>query len=82
MITLEIKTYNKQGVLEKLSGLLRRKLYNIEFIHAEPSKIDSHITDILIKITGPNETKADNLIKHIEKIVEVVNAKLINEKTN
>ncbi len=82
MITLSINVYNQKGVLEKLSGLLRRKLFNIEYIHAEPIDDRSGVTNIVVKISGPNEYKADNLIKLIDKIVEVIETKIIDEKTN
>ncbi len=66
---------NRQGVLNKISMLIRRKMYNVETITACRTHLRPEISRITITLREDKDEKVRQVIKQIEKITEVISAK-------
>jgi acetolactate synthase-1/3 small subunit len=71
--TILVLAQNKPGVLEKISMLLRRKMYNVEQITAGATH-SSDISRITITFSGYDDDKVPLIANQIAKIVEVVDS--------
>jgi acetolactate synthase-1/3 small subunit len=68
---------NKPGVLHKVSNMLRRKGFNIESISVGPTERNGWAR---MTITfRADEATARQLIRQMEKLLDVVGAKILNQ---
>jgi len=65
---------NRPGVLNKISMLIRRKMYNVETITACPTN-QPGVTRMTLTLREDSDDKMIQVIKQIEKITEVISAK-------
>lgn len=65
---------NRPGVLNKVSMLIRRKMYNVDTITACTTRKDG-ISRMSLTLREDSDEKMKQVIKQIEKITEVVSAK-------
>ena len=65
---------NRPGVLNKISMLIRRKMYNVETITACPTN-QPGVTRMTLTLREDSDDKIIQVIKQIEKITEVISAK-------
>lgn len=66
---------NRQGVLNKISMLIRRKMYNVETITACKTHLRPGISRLTITLREDRHDKMKQVIKQIEKMTEVISAK-------
>lgn len=66
---------NRQGVLNKISMLIRRKMYNVETITACKTHLRPGISRITLTLREDRADKMNQVIKQIEKVTEVISAK-------
>ncbi len=62
------------GVLNKISMLIRRKMYNIDTLTVCET-MKKNISRMTISLHSKEQAKINQMIKQIEKIVEVISAK-------
>ena len=76
---LSVVTRNSPGVLSRISGLLRRKMFNIDSLTVgrSPHPNESRFT---IVIEG-DETQAHKAAKLIDRLIEVRSVKLLDPHT-
>ncbi len=76
---LSVTTQNAPGVLSRIAGLLRRKLFNIDSLTvgrtSNPKR--SHFT---ITIIG-DESEANKVAQAISKLIEVIEVKILQPET-
>jgi acetolactate synthase-1/3 small subunit len=65
---------NRPGVLNKVSMLIRRKMYNVETITACSTQTPG-ISRMILTLREDSDDKMRQVVKQIEKITEVVSAK-------
>jgi acetolactate synthase I/III small subunit len=65
---------NRPGVLNKVSMLIRRKMYNVDTITVCETRTDG-ISRMSLTLREDSDEKMKQVIKQIEKITEVVSAK-------
>lgn len=65
---------NRPGVLNKISMLIRRKMYNVETITACVTRTPG-ISRISMTLREDRDDKMQQVVRQIEKITEVVSAK-------
>ena len=65
---------NRPGVLNKISSLIRRKMYNVETITACPT-LQPGITRMTLTLREDSDEKMIQVIRQIEKVTEIVSAK-------
>ena len=65
---------NRPGVLNKISMLIRRKMYNVETITACRTHRPG-ISRMTLTLYEDSDDKTDQVIKQIEKVAEVLSAK-------
>ena len=75
---LSVLTENKSGVLSRISGLLRRKLFNIHSLTVGVTQ-DPNISKFTIVISG-DLTRANQAASLIEKLVEILSVKILDIK--
>lgn len=68
--TLAVLALNKPGVLARISGLLSRRVFNIESIAAGYSE-EADISRITLVVEGDNNS-LDQVIKQLSKLVDVI----------
>ncbi|MTI80296.1 MAG: acetolactate synthase small subunit [Firmicutes bacterium] len=68
--SLAVLVVNKPGVLARISGLLSRRMFNIESIAAGLTE-DPDITRITVVVQGDDQV-LDQVIKQLSKLVEVI----------
>ncbi|MCL6449664.1 MAG: acetolactate synthase small subunit [Armatimonadetes bacterium] len=71
--TLAVLVLNKPGVLARISGLLSRRVFNIESITAGYTE-EQDITRITLVING-DDRELDQVIKQLSKLVDVIKIK-------
>lgn len=76
---LSILVENKPGVLSRVSSLFDRRGYNIESITASETNNEG-VTNITLTVIG-DEMILDQIIKQLEKLVEVISVKHLSKKT-
>lgn len=65
---------NRPGVLNKVSMLIRRKMYNVDTITVCATRT-AGISRMSLTLREDNDEKMKQVVKQIEKITEVVSAK-------
>ena len=65
---------NRPGVLNKISMLIRRKMYNVETITACATH-QPGVTRMTLTLREDRDDKMEQVIKQIEKVTEVISAK-------
>jgi len=65
---------NRPGVLNKVSMLVRRKMYNVETITACSTR-SPDMSRLALTLREDSDAKMRQVVKQIEKITEVVSAK-------
>lgn len=68
--TLAVLVLNKPGVLARISGLLSRRVFNIESIAASSTE-EPDITRITIVVQGDDQI-LDQMVKQLSKLVDVI----------
>lgn len=77
---ISILTQNASGVLYRISGLVRRKLFNIDSLTVGDTS-NPEKARFTISLTGSKE-EAQKLVQAISKLVEVIEINILNpEKT-
>ncbi len=77
--TILVFAQNKRGVLERITMLIRRKMYNLETITASDTEIEG-IKRITITFSQGDADKIPQIVSQINKIVEVVNIKAVDSQ--
>jgi acetolactate synthase-1/3 small subunit len=76
MHTILVFAQNRKGVLERITTMIRKKMYNLEQITAsDTEKLD--IKRITISFSHEEGAKLPQIIAQMKKIVEVVKVKLV-----
>jgi len=65
---------NRPGVLNKISSLIRRKMYNVETITACPTLLPG-VTRMTLTLREDSDVKMVQVIRQIEKLTEIISAK-------
>ena len=65
---------DRPGVLNKVSMLIRKKMYNVDTLTVCSSRIEG-ISRMTITLQEDNEAKVDQVIKQLEKFTEVISVK-------
>jgi len=65
---------NRTGVLNKISSLIRRKMYNVETITACPTLLPG-ITRMTLTLREDSDAKMIQVIRQLEKLTEIISAK-------
>ena len=65
---------NRTGVLNKISSLIRRKMYNVETITACPTLLPG-ITRMTLTLREDSDEKMIQVIRQLEKQTEIISAK-------
>ena len=78
--TILIFAQNKRGVIERVSMLLRKKMYNINQFSTSDTK-NSEIKKITIKLYNLDDSKISQILKQLRKIVEIIRVICINQKS-
>ncbi len=68
--TLAVLVLNKPGVLARISGLLSRRVFNIESIAASLTE-ETDITRITIVVQGDDQI-LDQVVKQLSKLIDVI----------
>ncbi len=76
--TILVFAQNKRGVLERITMLIRRKMYNLETITASDTEQEG-IKRITITFTQGDADRIPQIIVQIKKIVEVISVKEVQE---
>jgi acetolactate synthase-1/3 small subunit len=66
---------NRPGVLNKITMLIRRKMYNAETVTACQTHLRPEISRITLTLREDRDDKVNQVIKQIEKMTEVISAK-------
>ena len=69
-----IFTLNRSGVLNKISMLIRRKMYNVETITA-CTTLQPSISRITLTLREDSDQNMRQVVKQIEKMTEVISAR-------
>ena len=69
-----IFTLNRSGVLNKISMLIRRKMYNVETITA-CTTLEPGISRITLTLREDSDQNMRQVVKQIEKMTEVISAR-------
>ena len=69
---------NRSGVLNKISMLIRRKMYNVETITACTTAPQSGISRMTLTLREDSDQNMDQVVKQIEKMTEVISAQELN----
>jgi acetolactate synthase-1/3 small subunit len=65
---------DRPGVLNKVSMLIRKKMYNVDTLTVCASRVDG-ISRMTITLQEDDEAKVDQIIRQLEKFTEVISAK-------
>ncbi len=72
-----IFTLNRSGVLNKISMLIRRKMYNVETITA-CTTLQPSISRMTLTLREDSDQNMRQVVKQIEKMTEVISARELN----
>ena len=75
---LSVQAQNKPGVLSKITGLLRRKCFQIDSLTAGTTQ-NPEISQLTIVISGDIST-ANQASYQLEKIIEVISSKVLKKE--
>ena len=65
---------DRPGVLNKVSMLIRKKMYNVDTLTVCSSRVQG-ISRMTITLQEDDEAKVDQIIRQLEKFTEVISAK-------
>ncbi len=65
---------DRPGVLNKVSVLIRKKMYNVDTLTVCRSRVEG-ISRMTITLREDNQAKVDQIIRQLEKFTEVISAK-------
>jgi acetolactate synthase-1/3 small subunit len=68
---LAVLLENEAGALSRVVGLFAQRNYNIEFLTVAPTE-DTTLSRLTLTTTG-DEERISQIIKHLDKLVEVIN---------
>ncbi len=77
---ISVLVENEFGSLSRISGLFSARGYNIHCLNVAPTN-DESISRMTI-VTNCNEQKINQLMKQLDKLVDVVNVKDLTEETH
>ena len=66
---------NRPGVLNKISMLIRRKMYNVETITVCATQQQPGISRMTLTLCEDSDDKMTQVVKQIEKMTEVISAR-------
>ncbi len=72
---------NKSGVLSKISGLLRRKMYNISTLTVSETA-DPKISRMTITLDADNPEKIKQVMLQIQKLTEVISIESLDPESS
>lgn len=75
---LSVHAQNNPGVISRLSGLLRRKLFNIDSMTAGKTHIDGVSSLTIVVVGGVSEARKAASV--IERLVEVLSVKVLERE--
>lgn len=65
---------DRPGVLNKVSMLIRKKMYNVDTLTVCSSRVEG-ISRMTITLREDDQAKVNQIIKQLEKFIEVISAK-------
>lgn len=65
---------DRPGVLNKVSVLIRKKMYNVDTLTVCSSRVEG-ISRMTITLKEDNQAKVDQILRQLEKFTEVISAK-------
>jgi len=68
---------NKPGTLNKISSMIRRKMYNVDTLTVCKAKAPG-VSRMTITLREDDEAKVTQIIRQLEKFTEVIRAKELN----
>ncbi|MDR0819391.1 MAG: acetolactate synthase small subunit [Oscillospiraceae bacterium] len=74
--TLSIVVMNRPGVLSRVVGLFTKRGYNIDSLYVSALAEDNSMSRIIMTSSG-NDAIREQIIKQLEKLFDVQEAKLI-----
>jgi acetolactate synthase I/III small subunit len=72
---------DRPGVLNKVSMLIRRKMYNVDTLTVCPSRVKG-ISRMTITLQEDRDAQITQVIKQLEKITEVISVKELNAENS
>lgn len=72
---------NRSGVLNKISSLIRRKMYNVDTLTVCATK-DPSISRMTLTLREDSDAKAYQVVRQLEKMTEVISAKELDINTS
>lgn len=75
--TILVFAQNRRGVLERITMLIRKKMYNLEQITASDTQLED-IKRLTISFSYKEAAKIPQIISQINKIIEVIEVKLVD----
>jgi len=79
--TILLFAQNKRGVLERITMIIRRKMYNLEQITASQTQIEG-ISRVTVTFSHQEGAKIPQIIEQLKKIIEVTDVKDISSLRN
>ena len=70
---------NKPGTLNKVSSMIRRKMYNVDTLTVCKAKAPG-VSRMTITLREDDEAKVTQIIRQLEKFTEVIRAKELNRE--
>ncbi|MDI6774547.1 MAG: acetolactate synthase small subunit [Verrucomicrobiota bacterium] len=70
---------NKPGVLARIIGLISGRGYNIESLDVAPTPQDHGVSRLIMSVPGDDRI-LDQVTKHLEKLVDVLEVTHITDK--
>ena len=77
--TVLLFAQNKRGVLERITMMIRKKMYNLEQITSSDTEKED-IKRITISFSHEEEAKLEQIVSQLKTIVEVIEAKIIDHQ--
>jgi len=79
--TILLFAQNKRGVLERLTMMIRKKMYNLEQITASDTQTPG-IKRVTVTFSHQEKAKIPHIINQMNKIMEVTQVKDVTESTS
>lgn len=79
--TVLLFAQNKRGVLERITMMIRKKMYNLEQITASDTEKEG-IKRITISFSHEEEAKLEQIVSQLKTIVEVIEAKIVDNQVS
>lgn len=75
--TILVFAQNQRGVLERITMLIRKKMYNLEQITAGDTQIPG-IKRLTISFSHEETSKLPQIISQLKKIIEIIEVKIVD----